>query len=661
MKWLIRTALTLTMVLALAVAVLLLIPAERIAGLAADRFETATGRKLSIAGPVKATLWPRIGVRAEGIVVANADWSDEGPMLTADTLEVGIAASSMFGDLAIRTLEVTGARLILEKRSDGTGNWTFGAPSRPGAAPGSGTTRTRDVAVDRAVLTGAEITWIDHAAGTNLRMRAVDLETRLSDLDSPVTVDASALVNGEALTARLSAVALRPLIDGALTPVTLDLTGGASSLRVEGRADRDPPSFEGRIEGETTDRFALLRAAGIAVPDLPEGLGARRMEIDAAATLAPAGTLHLRDMVLDLDGNRLTGAIDVDPSGARPRVTATLAAETLNLTGLSRQGQGGETALVSETGWGREEIDVSGLFAADGDVTFASGPIRMGDVTLDDLRARVAVENGRAVVTLQPLIAYGGTVTGDVVVNGRGGLSTRARLDMSGLQLQPLLTGFADFDRFVGRADLAVDLLGAGDTAQALVESLAGTIDLRVGEGAILGLDIVGMVRTLDLGYRGEGQKTVFDDLAASFVVTDGVARNDDLSLTAPYLTATGAGDVDLGAQTISYRLMPTLRADRDGKGVTVPISVEGTWSDPRVRPDLEYLARQRMEIERAELEARARAEADEARARTERIARDRLAQELEVPAETLDSREAIEDAILDRVEDQLLDLLTGR
>ena len=662
MKWLIRSALTLITIVLLAIVVLVMIPAERVARLAADQFEAATGRALTLGGPVKATLWPRLGVRAEAIEVANAPWSEAGPMLTAESLEVGIAFGAILGgDIRIETLEVTGATLALERRADGVGNWelTRAAASAPSTANGGG--GAREISVDRAVLTGAEITWTDRTNDTSLHLRAVDLTTRLDGLDSPLDVTASALVEGQAVSVEASADALRPLLDGTLTPVALTINSGQTALGLDGRADLDPVSFEGRVTAQSSDRFALLAMLGIAPPDLPDGLGADGIDLSAAVTLAPAGTLHLRDMVAALDGNRLTGAVDIDPTGARPRITGNIAADTLDLTAFSRKGQGGDGALVAERGWGRETFDVSGLFAADGELTFSSGAITLGDATLDELRARAVIDNGRAVVTLQPLLAYGGTVTGDIVVNGRGGLSSRATLELSGLQMQPFLTEFADFDRLVGQADMSLDLLGVGNTAQALVDSLNGRASVRFGQGEILGLDIGGMVRTRDLNFRGEGQKTVFDDFAAAFTIADGVAVNDDLALNAPYLVASGAGEFALGARTMRYRLIPSVRLEEGGRSLSVPVLFEGPWSDPRIRLDLEFLAREKLAEEAAALEARARAEAEEARTRAEAEARTRLAEELEVAPETLESREAIEDAIADRVEEQLLDLLLGR
>lgn len=648
---------------------MILVPTDRIASLAAERFEASTGRAMSISGPVRATLWPHIGVRAEGIEIANAPWSEQGPMLKADAMDIGVSLGSIFGDrIVVETLEVTSAKLLLERRADGSGNWemTAAAPaasqsqtSVPDASPIAAPARA--ISVDRAVLSGAEVTFVDHGADTAVNLRAVDLTASIPDLEGEVEISGSALMNGTAISGQMRVGSIRALTDGDLTPLTVTLTSGGTTLSLDGRADIDPLSFEGALTVSSSDRFALLRAVEMAALDLPEGLGRDRIEVKSTLTLAPAGSLHLRGLDITLDSNTLSGAADIFPGEERPKIRATLAAPTLNLTGLSRQGQGGESALVAETGWGREAIDVSGLFAADADVTFTSGAITLGDAALDQVAMALTLDRGRAVVTLQPVVAYGGTVTGDIVVNGRGGLSSRANLDLAGLQMQPFLTEFADFDRFVGQADVTLRLLGVGNTAQALVDSLDGSVAFKVGRGEILGLDVGGMIRTLDTSYKGEGQKTIFDGISASFAVAEGIATGDDLSLSAPLLASTGAGSIDLGAQTLNYRLMATLRRNVDSEGVTVPILITGPWGDPRIRPDLEWLARQELEArareEAAKLEARVRSEAEAARARAEAEARNKIAEELEVDPDSLGSREAIEAAIKDRVGEQLLEL----
>ncbi|WP_299813734.1 AsmA family protein [uncultured Jannaschia sp.] len=646
MKWIVRGAVALLLAVVVLIGLAWTIPKERIARIAADRIEAATGRAVTIGGPVSATLWPRLGVRAEGIALANAAWSEAGPMLAAAAFEVGLSPAILLGgDLRIDSLAVEGARLVLERRTDGTGNWTFdvadaGDTSGGGTEPGSA---MKGLAVGAATLADTEIVLIDHATARRIELRDVNLETGFAGPDMPVELAGTARIGERPVRFDARVDALAPLLDGGPTGLSAVLEGDATSLSFEGRLGLDPLSLAGAAEIASSDGFALFGSLGVTPPALPPGLGAARVDVAAAVTLAPEGTIHLRDIVAELDGNRITGRLDLDPAGERPRLAGALAADALAFPGAKA---GGADSGEDDEGRSAEPIDASGLFALDAELTVETGTVAYGDVRIDALSAALALENGRAVLRLDPLRAYGGAVTGRVVLNGRGELSGRAVLDIAGLQLQPLLTDLAGQDRLSATADASIDLSSSGESVLALMAGLEGETSVRLGPGTFAGLDIAGMVRTRDLGYRGEGQRTVFDALSASFDVAQGVARGDDLTLDAPYLSATGAGAIDLGRQSLDYRLIPTLRAEDDGEGLSVPLLIDGPWHDPRVRPDLEYVARQRIEAvgDRAE----------------DRV-REKLAEELDLAPERLDSREAIEDAIRERVGDRLRGLLGDR
>jgi AsmA protein len=648
MRWLFRIAGTLVLLLFLASGMFFVVPTERIARLAADRFEATTGRALLIEGPVRATLWPRLGIRAEGVTVAAPGWAGKAPLLQADALEIGVAPELLWGGaLRIATLRGEGAVVTLVRGADGRGSWEFGDGGGEGGAL---------VPVERAVLSGSTIHWEDRTGGPSATLRAVDAVATLPDPGGALTLETSALVGGRsvALLARLPEAAVTP--DGGLAPVEVTVTAGGTRLTLDGRANSYASAFEGRIKLTSTDGLAALDILG-AAPDLPSGLGRERIEVTAALTLTPEGSAHLRDVVAALDGNGLSGVVDVVSGEERPRVAATLSAGTLDLPRFGgTDGDGGSS-------WDQTPIDVSGLFAVDADVTLATGAVTVDAVVLDELRARASLDRGRLVTTLQPLQAFGGTVTGDVVVNGRGGLSARADLDLSGTRMQPFLSAFAGFDRLIGPADASVRLLGVGNTVQALMGSLEGTVALRLGEGQIDGLDLAGMVRNLDPSHRGEGATTVFNEAALDLSVDGGVGAGM-MSASSRLFTLTGEGQVGFGDRTLDWRLLPTLRDPE----VTVPILVRGTWDEPEIRPDLEGLARQRLDEERQALEdraqeeeARLRAEVDEkARAEAERL-RARVAEELGVDPERLTDRDALEDAIRERVQGELIDLFLNR
>ena len=217
---------------------------------------------------------------------------------------------------------------------------------------------------------------------------------------------------------------------------------------------------------------------------------------------------------------------------------------------------------------------------------------------------------------------------------------------MQGLALQPLLVAFAGTDRITGTGDIRFNLLGVGGSLDALMKSLSGDASLAFRQGELLGFDLAGMIRTLDAGFVGEGASTVFDSITASFAVENGVARNGDLALAAPLITASGAGTVDIGNQSLDYRLTPLTLGGRElNTDVQVPVLISGPWAAPNIRLDLESLAERRFEEEKQKLEDRARAEIEQ-----------KLQEELGV---TVQEGESLEDTARRAAEQMLQDEAT--
>ena len=658
MRVILRLAGALLVFAVLAVIGVLLIPAERVADAAARQFTQLTGRQLQIEGSVRPSFWPDLGVRTGPVTIANADWSDAGPMLEADALQISVNLAGLFGgDVHITGLEATRPRLIVERGPEGQENWVFG-----GAGGGSVTPDTPGVdapfTFDRLVLKDATLTYLDREADRGWTVEALDLSATSPSWSGPLRLEASGQMNGQRLELTGEAAVFSDLVAGRVVPLNLKLQAGAASVDFTGRAGTQPLQAEGQLAADLADLTAVAALVGTQAPALRDGLGARAVAVNGAVTLAPDGGLFLREATLDLDGNRLTGAADLAMGEERAKLTAKLSGDGITLTPVQAPSGSGDATVAS--GWSTEVIDVGGLGTLDADIGLSIGGLTYGDVDLGATRLRLVVDRARAVADIAEMQAYGGNITGRVVVNGRDGLSMRANLVMTGLELQPILNAVAGYDRLVGTGDLTLDVLGVGNSEAELMQSLSGSGALSVMRGEVRGLDVLGMLRTLDAGYVGDGQTTTFDAVTAGFAIEGGVLRNDDLNLTGPDLVATGAGRVDIGARTLDYRLRPTALLEADGSGgVMVPLVVTGPWEDPKFRLDLESIARERMEEEARALEERARAEArqleEEAKARLQ----DELGIEL-APGEDLEdaARRRAQDVIDDEADRLLRELL---
>ncbi|KEO54946.1 AsmA family protein [Thioclava pacifica] len=616
MRWLFR-ALALIVLIALSLGgALLLIPSKKIAQIAEARFEAATGRKMTLSGSVHATIWPQLGVRTGPVEIANADWSKDGPMLSAKGLQIGVDPGALIGgEIRVSKVDVLSPNILLERRKDGTGNWDFTPPAAAGsAAPasqgeGGGVTA---FSLDKGEVSDGSVTWIDHASGQRLALTGIDASLALPSFAGPASLALTGQVSGKALKAKGTLGAFASFLAGDPVPTDLALTLDASSIDFKGTFGTAPLAAKGALSANVKDPAALAAIFGQAAPDLPKGLGRDTITATGDVTLGADGAVQLRGGKLTLDGNALSVAGDLSFPKGKPRIDAQIDAGALDLsalTGSGETGSGGSNGSKSG-GWSSATIDATGLQAVDGAIALDASSIDLGTVKLGPTKTQITIDNGRLVADLRQVSAYGGSVTGQVVANARSGFSAAADLSAKGLSMQPLLSDLADYTRLDAKADLAVKLLASGNSQAALARSLSGSGTVALGKGALQGLDLVGMLRTLDMNYVGEGAKTIFDQITASFTIANGVLSNDDLAFKAPLLSAAGKGRVDIGAQTLDYTVTPTALSKADGTGgVKVPLTIKGPWSKPKFGLDVGAISGDKVDAAKKDLKEKADAE----------------------------------------------------
>ncbi|WP_114966591.1 AsmA family protein [Alkalilacustris brevis] len=797
MRWIFRTLGALVVFAVLGTGALLLIPGERIASLAAQQFEAATGRTLEFSGEVQPTLWPVVGAVSGPVRLANADWSDEGPMLEAEGLEIGLdALALMRGELAIRNIRAVAPRIVLERATDGRENWNFGDVGGAAADPAGGTPSAafsgRGFTLDRAEIEDGALVFIDHGAGMRLSLSALNAAMSLPDPAGPASLVASGQLGREAFAIDTRVEGLARALDGAVVPLRVALEAAGSSLSFDGRAGSTPLSVDGPLELALADPARLFAMFGLPAPDLPpelaggvqasgrvtltgEGalylrgaalslagvalealdldltppaeasgparlvasgrldgqalsldgqsgaldaalsgaqgplaltvrLGENRLRFDGRAGHAPLaaegrieanvadlprllrsvgqpapdlppalraplaatgqlrygadGTASLSDAAISLGSNRLNGQLVFVPGGERPRLTGSLSGGALDFSGfLTPAAPGGAGADGQAQGWPTDSIDASALGLFDANLNLAAQSVNLGEVQLGATRLNFALDRARAVTTLHEMRIYDGNLTGEFVVNNRSGLSMGGELRLADAALLPLLRDTADFERLSGRASGQLNFLAVGNSVDALLRRLSGQGRIEFGQGEIIGLDLAGMLRNLDLSYMGEGNRTIYDSVTGSFTIADGVLSNSDLRMDARRVTVDGRGTVDIGRQQLNYRVTPRAFTGDEGSGLRVPLLIAGAWAAPRVRLDLEALAEERLRLEREDLEQRAREEAaraeHRAREAAEQAIRDRIGVEVE-------EGESAEDALRRRFEREIERSLRG-
>ncbi len=652
MRLLLRLAGLVIVTIVVGVISLLLLPAERIASIAADQISKQTGRDVSLEGETRITLWPILGVSTERFVIANATWSDAGPMLSAEALKIGVAPQALWGGaVRITGLEASSPMIRLERSADGQGNWDLGvdgiAPSGRGSEAEPASLPRLALTLDRALLADATVSYRDHGTGQGVTFTGLALDLRWPDPDGAASFAMSfdALVPGESSERIILEGELDParaMMEGGLSAVTARITAPGGGAGFVGRISTRPEA-QGQFSARLDDTARFLAAMGFADAAVPAGLG-RSAEIDTQLTWSADRRLALRETRLTLDQNHLAGAADLDFAPQVPRVSARIRAEALDLTGLARgeEGGGGGASSGAE-GWSTARIDASALALVEGEFALLAERIALGDLRLGTTSTKATLNRSRLVFDISEMALYEGALSGQFVINNRSGLSVGGDLRAEELALESLLKDTLDVSRLQGKADAQLQFLGVGQSMDSIMRSLSGSGSIASGRGVIDGFDLDRIMRSGDL----TGGTTVFDQLTASFAIDGGNLRNSDLLMTLPRARAEGAGRIGLGERDLDYRFTPVLLDGDSGQRLAIPVRITGPWHNPRITPDLERALELNLRKERDALEERVRSERDKLEERARKEIEDRLG----VPVEP---DQSVEDVLRDAIEEQL-------
>ncbi|HEY0106154.1 MAG TPA: AsmA-like C-terminal region-containing protein, partial [Rhizomicrobium sp.] len=93
----------------------------------------------------------------------------------------------------------------------------------------------------------------------------------------------------------------------------------------------------------------------------------------------------------------------------------------------------------------------------------------------------------------------------------------------------------------------------------------------------------------LSAGATAGGAETRFDRFSGSFAISNGILANNDLKMTSSFINMTGRGHLDLGNQTIVFRIEP--KASLGGRlhllDIGVPFAITGSWRHLTYTPDV--------------------------------------------------------------------------
>ena len=520
------------------------IPSGFLTSTIASRVESATGYRLSIDGTTKISLWPTLNVTLNDLTLADPRDRSGITRLTVDSVQAEMSFSSLWsGRPEISELNVTRPVLyqpLLRERLPNAGS-----SAKPPALKLDG------ASIDRVKVTDGEV------AFSRLRDR---VEGRIS------------AINAEAIVGRDRKV---------------DVTGTA-------RVGDHPTKFDikATAPASSTDRPTIPVDFAVDMPSVLKsqltGHAEMRMNGDVVMINGVNGRLG--------DG-AFNGWASVDIA-SKPLVKVDLDFQRLAIP-LAKSPQG-----ASGQPWSNAPIDVSALNYVDAQVRISANEAVIGDARIAPLALDGKLAGGVLKAGTANLGAYGGQVSGEVILDATTGAPSFAmHSDLVGVRALPLLQGLAEFDRIDGKLQAKLALRSAGTSQRALMANMQGTAFVNFQDGAIRGINVAQMIRSLTSGTLSgwqdsqspsQEQSTDLSQLSASFRIDKGQAVTTDLNLIGPLVRVTGAGTIALDTKMMGFRVEPKLVLTTEGQGRTnepvgfgIPVMIQGSWSQPRIYPDM--------------------------------------------------------------------------
>ena len=503
--------------------------------------KASTGRDLRISGPVRLSIFPSIGVKAEQVSLSNASWASDSQMLSVKQIELDVKLFPLFAKrVEVSKINLAGLEVHLQTNQLGLGNWDLASPASTATKSGSTTSDRLASADEESNLVGIESIQITDARITyqsgNSPQKVItipQLSIKGEGSKTAVLLDLQYADYKLGLNGKTSSLR-QAIMDWDQSPVnmnldlTLNLNG--KSLDIGGKIDKTPKAltqFDIKLESKSFDFLPL--AAGAA----------------ASGSQKPAASSK--------------------PASAQGRYFFSDQALPLNL-------------LPSANGKVEFKIAQLGVPAqAPLKNVYANIVFKEDRLDINDLKFEVGKGQANAQISLSQLHSAAPHIS-------LKGLAKNFTLE------QIVVSRDSSAQMSGGDAQIAVNLSGKGNSLHQIVGGANGVAQMTVGKARLdskllntAGDLAVTILNTLN-PMRKTSSQTILECAVIYLPVSNGIVNvNDSVGVETDKLNIVLSGTVNLNNEVINLNINP-----HDKTGLTTGVDLgglvklEGTLQNPK-------------------------------------------------------------------------------
>ena len=565
-----------------------------------------TNRELTIAGELNVELFPKLAIRVRQVSLSEAGRADRA--VSIDDLRASVAIWPLLkNQILIDELAASGIRANLIRTRDGLLSiddmlrWLNGDDAPSDAPDLLLATDAMTIDVAGVQLKDAEITLRDERRQAAWEITGMSLSTGQILRDTPVDVNLEATIRGTGIQ------------DGARVTAKALVAVNLESLRMDARdlvvvAKGDWPGA-GWLPDPVTGLEVVLRA-----PYLGIEAENSRIKVDRLALRAKGQRVGSPlEFALDVPAFEMTAdKVGAESFTSHLRVNGTRALD-LSLVGVALTG--------SPQAWGLARLDstLTAKHESRSTRSFLSSPVQVQmqppALTLADIRGDVKVTPADPTVG-QRSVAVKGNLA--LAMSGKPKdpqpLSIRGRFES--IPFAGAWTGIGIETPLDGVASLDFDLKAADGPWEKLEETVAGTVQLKIEQAAIRGIDFAEGLDALRAiakpsaeGVRFNGdpaKRTAFDNVEigmrmegtmASITRLDMSGSNWRVALGKPAQVNLRDGTANLGVilHLLGPQRITAGKVTVEVRSLVVPLRLTGALNKPYVDIDWKDLERDRL------------------------------------------------------------------
>jgi uncharacterized protein involved in outer membrane biogenesis len=585
-----------------------------------------TGRPASIDGDLKVHLWSwNPSAEVNGLTLKNPPWADRDLMFSAKRITVSVSLGRLLrGQIVLPQVALSEPTINLERDAKGRASWELGTKA---GTPKHATKPAKIPTIRRLLIEDGKLHVVDEIRKLTFSGSLVAAEQAGKDDPSAFKIHCSGTLNAKPF--RLDANG-GPLLDlEPRKPYSFSTHITASDINLEAYVTVLKPFDLGLLDVKFVvsgdDLADVFYLTGLALPNTPK--------YRLSATVHVDGTQYTVDDVKGkLGSSDISGRGQVEITGDRPKLSAKLSSNTLNIVDLAPtlgksapkatslsaahatsarpapKSRKQPTMPPAETAAaaappdnGRllpdADLQVNRVRGMDADVTYQAASVAAPKIPMKHVSFHLVLDHG--LLTLDPLsfVLDSGKFSGKVQIDARNDVPV-SDIDMriADVDLGQFKSATMKQAPLEGSMEGRFQFHGAGSSVHKFASNADGSMSVVIPHGQISDViaELTGINVLKALGVllaKGQNQTEI------RCGIVDFKAHQGSLNTTTVYVDTTnvlitGRGKIDLPDEQIDLALQGDPKKLRLLR-VRSPIALRGTLSHPSVGIKADKLAEQ--------------------------------------------------------------------